>query len=438
MGNTEKINTVEWFFGYGGNHIGLKRAGVDMRILALCEIEEFAIQGILEKMEDGRLPLAPIWNDCKTFPREPFKNRVDLFVASYPCQPFSAAGKRLGKEDPRHLWPYVYEFVRDVRPTQCFFENVEGHVTKGLQEVVESLEGLGYEVSWGIFSASETGAPHQRKRVFILANSEARSASEDVADSTGGHGGGLPEREKEEQSQSQFPSQYELANSDSLTRRQQAEGWFNDSEARSAGEELADSTGERTNGEARQGCSEIERQGGSLSRESVWPSCRSDELADSNGGRMCRGGSSEECGDDSNRIQSNERKRDELWGEAERLSDISRSEELANSQCERLERRLYSREDERETARGSESPHGDSRCFYDIPRTIWPSRPGEPQHEWEPPRTIDGKLNPDWVETLMGLPVGWTGTGNRVDRLRLLGNGVAPQTAEIAWKVLNA
>ena len=316
MGNTEKVNTVEWFFGYGGNHIGLKRAGVDMRILALCEIEEFAIQGILEKMEDGRLPLAPIWNDCKTFPREPFKNRVDLFVASYPCQPFSAAGKRLGKEDPRHLWPYVYEFVRDVRPTQCFFENVEGHVTKGLQEVVESLEGLGYEVSWGVFSASEVGAPHQRKRVFILADSEDNGC----------------------------------------------QGWEGEPQApKQAGVQV-----------------------GSSMRESE--------------GRK----------------------------------------ELANSQCERLERRLYSREDERETARGSESPHGDSRCFYDIPRTIWPSRPGEPQHEWEPPRTIDGKLNPDWVEPLMGLPVGWTGTGNRVDRLRLLGNGVAPQTAEIAWKVLNA
>ena len=172
--NTEAVNTVEWFFGYGGNHIGLERAGVNMRLLALCEIEEFAIQGILEKMEDGRLPPAPIWSNCKTFPREPFKNRVDLFIASYPCQPFSSAGKRLGDEDPRHLWPCVYEFVRNVRPTKCFFENVEGHVTKGLQEVVEDLEGIGYEVSWGIFSAAEVGAPHQRKRVFILAHSKDR------------------------------------------------------------------------------------------------------------------------------------------------------------------------------------------------------------------------------------------------------------------------
>ena len=74
--------------------------------------------------------------------------------------------------------------------------------------------------------------------------------------------------------------------------------------------------------------------------------------------------------------------------------------------------------------------------------TQWPARPGEPQHPWEEPRTINGKLNADWVEQLMGLPVGWTqleGGGpedNRIDRLRLLGNGVVPATAEKAFKTL--
>jgi len=93
---------------------------------------------------------------------------VDILSGGYPCQPFSAAGKRLGTEDPRHLWPYIANGIRAMRPRVCFFENVEGHISLGLREVVSELEGIGYKVAWGIFSAREVGAPHQRKRVFIL------------------------------------------------------------------------------------------------------------------------------------------------------------------------------------------------------------------------------------------------------------------------------
>ena len=112
---------------------------------------------------------APIWTDLKTFPWESFRDRVDILTGGYPCQPFSAAGKRLGKEDPRHLWPWIADGIRAMRPRICFFENVEGHISLGLREVISELEGLGYKTAWGIFSAREVGAPHQRKRVFILA-----------------------------------------------------------------------------------------------------------------------------------------------------------------------------------------------------------------------------------------------------------------------------
>ncbi len=113
---------------------------------------------------------APIWTDLKTFPWESFRDRVDILTGGYPCQPFSAAGKRAGKEDPRHLWPWIADGIRILRPRVCFFENVEGHISLGLSSVISDLEELGYKVSWGIFSAREVGAPHQRKRVFILAH----------------------------------------------------------------------------------------------------------------------------------------------------------------------------------------------------------------------------------------------------------------------------
>lgn len=116
---------------------------------------------------------APIWTDLKTFPWESFRDRVDILTGGYPCQPFSAAGKRAGKEDPRHLWPWIADGIRILRPRVCFFENVEGHISLGLSSVISDLEELGYKVSWGIFSAREVGAPHQRKRVFILAHSSS-------------------------------------------------------------------------------------------------------------------------------------------------------------------------------------------------------------------------------------------------------------------------
>ena len=156
--------------GYGGIERGLSLAGFEHRTVAHVEIEAFAIANLVAKMETGQLVPAPIWSDLKTLPAHCFRERIDVLTGGYPCQPFSAAGKRKGTEDPRHLWPYIYDHIRTIRPIRCFFENVEGHISLGLREVIEDLESLGYTVAWGIFSAAEVGAPHQRKRVYILAH----------------------------------------------------------------------------------------------------------------------------------------------------------------------------------------------------------------------------------------------------------------------------
>ena len=155
--------------GYGGIELGLKLVIPNLRSVALCEIEAFACANLVAKMEAGLMDAAPIWSDLKTFPWSEFRGKVDILTGGYPCQPFSAAGKRLGTEDPRHLWPYIAGGIRILRPKLCFFENVEGHITLGLSTVISDLEEMGYRTTWGIFSASEVGAPHQRKRVFILA-----------------------------------------------------------------------------------------------------------------------------------------------------------------------------------------------------------------------------------------------------------------------------
>jgi DNA-cytosine methyltransferase len=168
--DTTQTTHISLCAGYGGIDIGLKRAVPGLQTIAFSEIEAFACANLVAKMEAGLLDAAPIWTDLKTFPWGQFCDRVDILSGGYPCQPFSAAGKRLGTEDPRHLWPYIANGIRAMRPRICFFENVEGHITLGLREVVAELESMGYAVSWGIFSAVEVGAPHQRKRVFILAH----------------------------------------------------------------------------------------------------------------------------------------------------------------------------------------------------------------------------------------------------------------------------
>jgi len=164
-------NVISFCSGYAGIERGLELAGLELRTLAYVEIEAFAVANLVQKMEAGALDPAPVWSNLKTFPSHLFRDRVDILTSGYPCQPFSAAGKRAGKDDPRHLWPYIREHIQAMRPVRCFFENVEGHITLGLREVIEDLESLGYKTTFGIFSASEVGAPHQRKRVYILADS---------------------------------------------------------------------------------------------------------------------------------------------------------------------------------------------------------------------------------------------------------------------------
>jgi DNA (cytosine-5)-methyltransferase 1 len=171
---TKTITHIGLCAGYGGIELGLARVLPTLRSVALCEIEAFPIANLVAKMEAGLMEPAPIWTDLKTFPWESFRDRVDILTGGYPCQPFSAAGKRAGKEDPRHLWPWIADGIRILRPKVCFFENVEGHISLGLREVIGELEEIGYQTAWGIFSAREVGAPHQRKRVFILAHDRSK------------------------------------------------------------------------------------------------------------------------------------------------------------------------------------------------------------------------------------------------------------------------
>jgi site-specific DNA-cytosine methylase len=176
--DSDTINHVSLCSGYGGIDLGLKRAiGSRLCTVAFVEIEAFAAANLAAKAEAGLLDNAPIWSDLKRFPWGKFHGLVDILSGGYPCQPFSAAGKRLGAEDPRHLWPHISAGIAAMRPAVCFFENVEGHISLGLRDVLQDLVGLGYRATWCVASASECGAPHQRKRIWILAERNDQRSS---------------------------------------------------------------------------------------------------------------------------------------------------------------------------------------------------------------------------------------------------------------------
>lgn len=345
-GNVDNTqNIISFCTGYGGLEIGIRRAGVDVRTIVNVEIEAFCCANLVAKTEEGRMDNAPIWTDLKTFPAREFRGKVHGLIGGYPCQPFSSAGKRQGEKDPRHLWPYILKHVRAIRPVWCFWENVAGHTTMGLWRVLSDLEEEGYRVATGIFSAEEVGAPHQRKRVFILAY-----------------------------------------------RADFGQQWSGRSNKESSSHTI-------------EGCGD----GASSTREELGNTKHDGSLTTQDRGSTC--------------------------------------EEQEEGRMQELEGGCKQSQDE------------------------WPARPGEEQYEWEEPRVVadsksrrsresgdkhqerercesnrgssEGCDTDTEIESKLG---GESHAGqrhdrvdaiaNRVDRLRLLGNGVCPQTAELAWKTL--
>jgi len=172
----KQVNHLCLCTGYDGVGRGLKQVFPNLRSIAYVEIEAFAIANLVSKMEEGQMDEAPIFTDVKTFPYRKFRGCVDILSAGFPCQPFSSAGSRKGVEDPRHIYPYISEGIALCRPRYVLLENVEGIVSSKTADgesvllyVLRDLERRGYSCSWGTFSAAEVGAPHLRKRIFILA-----------------------------------------------------------------------------------------------------------------------------------------------------------------------------------------------------------------------------------------------------------------------------
>jgi DNA (cytosine-5)-methyltransferase 1 len=160
---------IELCSGYGGLGLGIKLAEPSYRTVCHVEREAYASAILAARMADKALAEAPIWSDLTTFDGKPWRGKVHIVSAGFPCQPWSAAGKKGGIKDERWLWPHIDGVIRDTRPEYVFVENVPGLLNGGIQYVLTDLAKLGFVAEWDVFSAAAIGAPHERARLFILA-----------------------------------------------------------------------------------------------------------------------------------------------------------------------------------------------------------------------------------------------------------------------------
>lgn len=162
----KKLTSIELCAGAGGQALGLERAGFQHR--ALVEIDRHACVTLRHNR--------PQWNviegDITTFDGRPYAG-TDLLAAGLPCPPFSVAGKQLGHNDERNLFPAAIRIIDEVRPRAVLIENVRGFLDAVFEDyrnyVRKQLSGLGYDSEWRLLNASDFGVPQLRPRVAFVA-----------------------------------------------------------------------------------------------------------------------------------------------------------------------------------------------------------------------------------------------------------------------------
>ncbi len=159
-----KLRVLDLFSGIGGFSLGLERTG-GFETAAFCEYAEFP-----RKVLAKHWPDVPCFPDVRELKGSDIDGPIDVICGGYPCQPFSTAGQRRGKEDDRHLWPEFCRLVDELRPAWVIGENVAGHISMGLDDVLSDLERQDYAARTFVIPACATDAPHRRDRVWTVAH----------------------------------------------------------------------------------------------------------------------------------------------------------------------------------------------------------------------------------------------------------------------------
>lgn len=186
----EGLNAISLFSGTGMLDEGAKRAfagiGIHLRTVCYVERDTFCQEILRSRIADGLLDDAPIWADVSDFPGVRYRGHVGAVVAGFPCQPFSHAGKRGGKEDERYLFGDVVRIAVESGASVIALENVPGLLSPMRGEAVEGEAGKpvlpapvgdvfrilaenGFDARWTSLGAEDVGAPHGRQRWWCIA-----------------------------------------------------------------------------------------------------------------------------------------------------------------------------------------------------------------------------------------------------------------------------
>ena len=210
--------------GIGGFALGFSWSDLDTTPKLFCDTDPWC-----RKVLAKNFPNVPIANDVKEIASDPkrfIQRKPFILTGGYPCQPFSVAGKR-NEDDPRKIFPFIHRIVEQVRPSWCVFENVYGHFSMGLDEVLVQMETLNYATRTFVVPSSAVGALHKRDRLWIVCKdmgdsehdgsptTEERGGNEEVA------GGTSKGTETSIQSEGASRSQHNqtISNTESLGRR---------------------------------------------------------------------------------------------------------------------------------------------------------------------------------------------------------------------------
>ena len=415
--NDKQINYLSLCSGIEGAGIALKGVYRGLRPIAFVEREMPVICNLVEKMEKKWIPPTPIHTDCTTFPYRKFRGLVDICSFGAPCQPFSLAGSRRGVDDERAIFPQILEGLEQCQPKIIMAENVEGLISTKtpeggslLQLWLTELERIGYCCSWGLYTATEVGCSHIRKRVFIV------GVRKELVDS-----------------KSWSDRQYQAQRKGRDTFISTSEG---DTNNLSNTEDIGCRGGSDRNDGGRRSIQEQASQEQSNIRSEVEGCSRDIPNTTSEGLQGYPRGQSGEGHDSTKESISNvsntnsgrrneDRESTELRTEGIEQSSIDSGrnnqaqdeQEFSDSYYKRLERCLSERESE-------------EKAKELTPRLGWrnyPARPNQEQFGWEEPRVIEAKRKVGGADD---------GVSSRVDSLRMLGNAIVPGQALKAFVFL--
>ena len=365
------LKVTSLFSGIGGIDLGLEATGY-FKTTLFSEIDPFC-QKILKK----HWPNVPIIPNVKDINGKEIE--TDVLVGGFPCQPFSVAGKRKGKEDERHLWPEMFRIIKEARPSIVIGENVSGIINTqmALGQCVSDLESEGYKVQPVVLPACSVNAPHRRYRVFIIAMVDTDNLRLEQYNET----------QKEEQIRwAETPS---LSRSENVANPNSSS--FTSWESRGADREVSSESERLRGGESQR---ETRKEFGSGSENVANPNSFGH-----------RGWNSQGCSSGGEtRILPGEQEGRETWSETERCSESYRNY-VANSTA----------------SRPQTSPE---ECFE--------QKGTEEADAIAPYSGTIGDFNPrdNWsVEPNVGRVA--HGISDRVDRIKSLGNAVVPQLTYI-------